>query len=145
MKLYTIGFTQKSAKTFFELLEEKHMELLLDIRLNNRSQLAGFTKGSDLSYFLKRIVQCDYIHDVTFSPTKELLDDYKKGRATWGDYVTIFSRLIEERNMVRHFLDNYADYGNIVLLCSEPTPEQCHRRLVAEAIARETNTDIIHL
>ena len=77
MKIYTMGFTQKSAETFFERIKENKIELLIDIRLNNQSQLAGFAKGRDLKYFLDKLCQCGYAHELRFAPEKKLLDEYK--------------------------------------------------------------------
>lgn len=145
MKIYTMGFTQKSAEVFFEKIRKNNIEVLIDIRLNNQSQLAGFAKGKDLVYFLDRLCQCSYIHDLEFAPDKELLDDYKKGRIGWDGYVVRFQNLIDSRSMVRHFRSRYSDYNSVLLLCSEPTPDQCHRRLLAEAIAKETGDEIIHI
>ncbi len=145
MILYTMGFTQKDAKTFFDLIKKNEIDLLLDVRLNNQSQLAGFTKGRDLEYLLKEITNCRYFHDVIFAPTKTLLDDYKKGRATWEDYVQVFNKLIESRKMCEVFNKKYGQENKVLLLCSESTPDKCHRRLVAEAIARDTGCKIVHL
>ncbi len=145
MTLFTIGFTKKTAKEFFELLKDNKIELLIDVRLNNQSQLAGFTKGKDLSYFLKEIAGCGYSHDLTFAPTKELLNDYKKGIASWNQYVEVFSKLIDSRKMAEHFEKKYSNYKNVVLLCSEPTADMCHRRLVAEAVSKEYGYEIKHL
>ena len=145
MKIYTMGFTQKSAEVFFEKIKKNNIEILIDIRLNNQSQLAGFAKGKDLVYFLDRLCQCDYRHELKFAPDKELLDDYKKGRIDWDGYVPRFQKLIDNRSMVKLFQSRYSDYNSVLLLCSEPTPEQCHRRLLAEAIAKETGDEIIHL
>ena len=145
MKLFTMGFTQKDARTFFELIRKNNINLLVDIRLNNQSQLAGFTKGKDLEYLLKEIADCRYVHDITFAPTKELLDDYKKGKATWGDYVVIFKELIEKRKMCELFEKRYGQEENVLLLCSEPTPEKCHRRLVAEALVNTMRCELVHI
>ena len=86
MNLYTIGFAQKTASMFFELMKENNIDLLLDIRLNNKSQLAGFTKGQDLKYFLSEICNCDYIHYLYYAPTKDILDDYKHKKISWEQY-----------------------------------------------------------
>ena len=145
MVVYTMGFTQKSAEDFFELVKKNHISILVDIRLNNQSQLAGFTKGRDLAYFLKEIAGCKYVHDLVFAPTKELLNDYKKGAIDWDGYVEVFDQLIERRRMVEHFDRTYKDYDNVLLLCSEATPEQCHRRLVAEAISGKCGYEVRHI
>lgn len=136
MKIYTIGFTQKSAKKFFEIIKINNIEILLDIRLNNKSQLAGFTKGDDLQYFLSEICHCEYKHCLEYAPTKDILDDYKKKQITWNGYVKRYKCLMEKRANYLNFNQEFAQYSNICLLCSEPAPEQCHRRLIAEMIAK---------
>lgn len=142
MTLFTIGFTQKSAKTFFELIRENQIELLIDVRLNNKSQLAGFSKGTDLDYLLKEICNCNYVHCQDYAPTKEILDDYKKKKITWEQYVERFIPLMEKRDFPQTFMKRFAGYERVCLLCSEPTPEQCHRRLLAEMI-KDKNNDIL--
>ena len=84
MNLYTIGFTKKSAEEFFESIKNAHISLLVDVRLNNNSQLSGFAKGRDLAYFLPRLAACKYVHGLRFAPTKELLSNYRKGVVPWG-------------------------------------------------------------
>lgn len=143
MKLFTIGFTQKSAKQFFELIKANQIELLIDVRLNNKSQLAGFTKGNDLEYFLSEICSCKYKHCLEFAPTKEILDGYKKGNITWEQYVELYFTLMIKRGAYKNFYKQYEAYSNICLLCSEPTATQCHRRLAAEMIAKDNPNIII--
>lgn len=146
MTLYTIGFTQKSAECFFGVLKEHHIEMLVDIRLNNRSQLAGFTKGDDLKYFLQQICGCKYAHCQQYAPTKDILDSYKKKQTTWEAYVSAYLPLMCERRAVDDFLERFSLYHTVCLLCSEPTPNQCHRRLLAELIAeRDPEIQIHHL
>lgn len=143
MTLYTIGFTQKTAKQFFELLKKNAIDLVIDIRLNNKSQLAGFTKGDDLDYFLSEICHCAYRHRPNdYAPTKEILDDYKKNKGSWSDYVVRYTALMEKRGTHIGFFKTWKGYKNICLLCSEPTPEQCHRRLLAEMIANAADETI---
>jgi uncharacterized protein (DUF488 family) len=129
-KLFTIGFTKKNAQTFFSKLQKAGVTKLIDIRLNNVSQLAGFAKRDDLIYFLKEICDCGYSHMLLFAPTKEVLDAYKKNQIDWDEYVRRFSRLIRERKIENKISSE--ELNNACLLCSEPTPEKCHRRLVAE-------------
>ena len=136
MNIYTIGFTQKSAEQFFELIKKNNIELLVDVRLNNKSQLAGFTKGTDLRYFLTEICKCKYKHCVEYAPTKDILDGYKKKEITWGNYVENYNELMNSRGNYKNFFAKFNSYNNIALLCSEPTAEQCHRRLIAELIAQ---------
>ena len=143
MTIYTIGFAQKNAKTFFELIRKNNVEIVVDIRLNNKSQLAGFTKGNDLSYFLKEICNCEYTHCIDFAPTKEILDNYKKKGATWDQYVEQFLPLMEKRKAVELFAKMFKNYNSVCLLCSEPTPERCHRRLLAELIHKKNPDAII--
>ena len=146
MDLFTIGFTQKSAEQFFELIKKHKIELLLDIRLNNKSQLAGFTKGSDLKYFLAQISECQYEHCIDCAPTKEILDAYKKGQISWEDYERLYLPLMEKRRAVELVLKKAAQYERVCLLCSEPTPAQCHRRLLAELVAAfDPNIRIKHI
>jgi uncharacterized protein (DUF488 family) len=135
MNLYTIGFTKKSARQFFELLKNNGVEVLLDIRLNNKSQLAGFTKGEDLEYFLSEICRCAYKHCLEYAPTKDILEAYKDKKITWDNYADKYTALMNNRGNYRSFSDEFSNYKNICLLCSEPAPENCHRRLIAEMIA----------
>jgi uncharacterized protein YeaO (DUF488 family) len=117
---------------------------LLDVRLNNVSQLAGFTKKNDLSYFLRAIANIDYLHERQLAPTKEILDDYKKKRIDWAEYERRFVQLLEERHPADRLKS--AEFDRACLLCSEPAPEHCHRRLVAEYLQREWRTvEIEHL
>jgi len=130
IKLFTIGFTKKNAETFFGKLTKSGVEKLIDIRLNNVSQLAGFTKKDDLIYFLKKICNCDYAHKPLLAPTKEILGAYKKKEITWPEYEKRFKDLLIARKA--HTLLSSSELHMACLLCSEPTPDKCHRRLVAE-------------
>lgn len=147
MNLFTIGFTQKTAEQFFSLIEENQIELLVDIRLNNKSQLAGFTKGDDLCYFLRKICNCDYRYCEEYAPTKNILDRYKKKEISWSEYVLEYTPLMKSRKAPQKFIERFQNYNNVCLLCSEPTPEQCHRRLFAEMIKDVANEEIkiIHI
>lgn len=146
MRLYTIGFTKKNACEFFGLIKKNNIEILLDIRLNNKSQLAGFTKGTDIAYFLAEICGCRYQHCLEFAPTKDILEGYKKGNISWDEYVEQYTALIFKRGDYKNFKDKYSDYKNVCLLCSEVTATYCHRRLAAEIIAKEnTQIDIKHI
>jgi len=146
MKLYTIGFTQKRAETFFELLRQHGVQRLVDIRLNPGGQLSGFAKQDDLPYLLSRLAAgCQYVHVPELAPTKEILGDYRLD-SDWPRYVTRFEALMDERRVPESL--NRADFETLTscLLCSEPTPEQCHRRLVAERLAAYwPEVEIIHL
>jgi len=148
MKIYTIGFTKKSAQEFFDILKKKNISRLIDIRLNNASQLAGFTKGPDLKYFLKELCEIDYIHDKDLAPTKEILDDYKKNKITWLQYEDKFNDLLTKRSITNKLKNYLNKSGDICLLCSESTPEHCHRRLVAEYFNKlfpNLDIEIVHL
>lgn len=145
MYIYTMGFTKKTAEQFFEKIKSNNIQVVIDVRLNNQSQLAGFTRGKDLSYFLKIICNCLYEHQVKFAPTKEILTSYKKGGISWEEYVIQFNNLIELRDMNTFFQEKYMQYENVLLLCSEATPENCHRRLLAEKFASEISCKISHL
>ena len=148
MKIYTIGFTKKNAEQFFALLEKAKITTLLDIRLNNVSQLAGYTKKDDLCFFLKRILNVKYIHSVKLAPTKQILDDYKKNKISWEKYEIEYHKLLEERN-VKNLFSTIVDLSSetICLLCSEEKSDHCHRRLLAEYLKNNLSEqiDIIHL
>ena len=142
--LYTIGFTKKNAETFFSKLQKAGVTKLIDIRLNNVSQLAGFAKKDDLIYFLKQLCNCDYIHMPALAPTIDILDSYKKKKIDWNDYENKFNKLITQRNIEKKFTAE--ELNNACLLCSEHTADQCHRRLVAEYLQKEIpNIQIKHL
>lgn len=146
MKLYTIGFTQKNARTFFNLLRDNNVKTVVDIRLNNTSQLAAFAKGEDLKFFLTEFCQIEYVHDITFAPTETLLKDYKNKKISWFEYEKEFSRIMEGRNIKNYIKKNYYNKDSICLLCSEALPNQCHRRLVAEIFGEVfEDVQIIHL
>ena len=142
--VYTIGFGKKSAKVFFSLLRANKINKLIDVRLNNVSQLAGFTKKDDLAFFLKELCQCKYEHRPDWAPTKDLLDRYKNKITSWNEYEIEFLKIIYHRNIISN--TELSSIVNSCLLCSEPTPEQCHRRLLAEQIrVRYPNVKIVHL
>ncbi|MEK7359344.1 MAG: DUF488 domain-containing protein [Planctomycetota bacterium] len=138
-KLYTIGFTGKSAEEFFTILKQKGIKILLDIRLNNVSQLAGFTKGKDLAYFVKTILNGQYYHNTDLAPTKELLKKYQADE-NWQSYEKEFVTLLEKRNAETKIKPELLK-GPTVLLCSEKTAEKCHRRLTAEYLQRKLLVD----
>ena len=143
--LYTIGFTKKSAEQFFELLKAHHVRTLVDVRISNSSQLAGFAKGSDLTYFLQQIGGIGYRHITDFAPTKELLSDYRAGIVDWPKYEQIFKDLLDKRAINQRY--HVADFDNCSFLCSEETPEHCHRRLLAEYLQHQSpdNVKIVHI
>jgi uncharacterized protein (DUF488 family) len=133
VNIYTIGFTKKSAGVFFGLLRTSGAQRLVDVRLNNVSQLAGFAKRDDLKFFLAELCDMDYIHEQRLAPTQEMLDDYKKRGSSWQEYERSFIDLMAERKIEASVPADLLD--NAVLLCSEATPHNCHRRLVAEYVA----------
>jgi uncharacterized protein (DUF488 family) len=131
MEIYSIGFTQKTAEQFFTAIRSAGVRLLLDVRLNNVSQLAGFAKRGDLAFFLREICGAGYLHEPLLAPTQEMLDAYRGKSATWQDYEAMFLALLAERQ-IEHKLERALFATPTVLLCSEPTAERCHRRLVLE-------------
>lgn len=143
--IYTIGFAKKTAQEFFEKLQRAGVNRLIDVRLNNVSQLAGFTKKKDLEYFLRVIAGIDYAHFDELAPTKDILDSFKKQKEMdWADYERRFNALMEQRSPETHHLPD--EFDQACLLCSEATPENCHRRLVAEHLRRRWgNVEIKHL
>ena len=145
--IFTIGFTQKSAQVFFDLLTKNKVDLLIDIRLNNTSQLAGFAKFPDIQFFLKNIGSIDYVHDTAFSPTDDLLKNYKSKKLSWSEYEDIFENIMLDREIDNYIKEHYTKYSdqNICLLCSEPTEQHCHRRLVAEHFTEVLETKVVHL
>ena len=140
MTVYTIGFAQKTAREFFSLLKNTQIQVLVDVRLNNKSQLAGFTKANDLSFFLKEICGCEYLYYPSAAPTKEILDAYKKKQITWEEYETAYLPLMNKRHAAAQLLKKVQKYDRICLLCSEPSPEKCHRRLFAELLHQENES-----
>ena len=130
MKISTIGFTKKTAQRFFDLIKESGARKVVDVRVNNVSQLAGFAKRDDLKFFLQEICNVDYVHVVDLAPTKEMLDDYKKEHKDWSRYEKEFLDLMEQRKIEHQISEE--DIAEGCLLCSEDKPHHCHRRLVAE-------------
>jgi uncharacterized protein (DUF488 family) len=135
MEIYSIGFTQKSASEFFGTLKAHGIERLLDVRLNNTSQLAGFAKQADLAYFLHEICNASYEHEPLLAPTQEILDAYKKRKGDWDIYEREFTALMISRS-IESAIDKESFNLKTVLLCSEPTAEHCHRRLVLEYLQK---------
>ena len=148
-KIYTIGFTKKTAEEFFSILKKNDVKTVYDVRLNNTTQLAGFTKGRDLEYFLREILSIRYIHTIKFSPTKEILNDYKRKIIDWNTYEERFNNLLYSRKL-EHYITNELkkELDGMCFLCSESTPEKCHRRLVAEyvkSLLLDEEIEIIHI
>jgi uncharacterized protein (DUF488 family) len=136
MEIYSIGFTQKSAREFFGTLKANGIERLLDVRLNNTSQLAAFAKQADLAYFLSEICGAEYEHEPSLAPTQEMLDGYKKKKGSWEAYAEAYLALIRSRK-VETVLSRESFQKRTVLLCSEATAEHCHRRLALEYLQKQ--------
>ena len=143
MNLFTIGFTQKSAEKFFKLLTDNNVEKLIDIRLNNKSQLAGFANARHLPYFLK-LHNMEYEYRPELAPSKELLNGYKDKSINWEEYIKVYNKILVDRDVLKNI--SIAEWDNSVLLCSEPIAKQCHRRLIVEYLAKNfENIKIKHL
>ena len=143
MEIYSIGFTQKSAGEFFGTLKAHGIERLLDVRLNNTSQLAAFAKQADLAYFLREICGAAYEHEPLLAPTQEMLDAYKKQKGSWDVYTDVYLALIRSRK-VENVLRPESFRKKTVLLCSEATAEHCHRRLALEYLQKHWEGVEIH-
>lgn len=145
MKLYTIGFTQKSAQHFFDLLHQHGVGCVLDTRLHPGGQLSGFAKQEDLRYFLSRLVGCDYRHLSVLAPKDEFLAQYRKDH-NWPRYAEGFEALMDTRRVPKSLDRSLFERQVCCLLCSEATPDKCHRRLVAERLARQwPDVEVVHL
>ncbi len=143
--IYTIGFTRKTAEEFFTLLRVAGVETLVDIRLHNRSQLAGFAKRDDLAWFARELAGIDYVHVPELAPSQELFDAFKKRGGSWEAFEGDFQQLMDERGAYERFDRELLQKGPC-FLCSEAAPEHCHRRLVAEALAAtEPGLRVVHL
>lgn len=143
MKIFTIGFTKTSARSFFTKLSASGAKRLVDVRLNNVSQLAGFAKREDLRYFSEALCGMEYEHLTLLAPTKEMFEAYKLNNGDWDSYARKFLDLMSYRKIESIDKENL---NNSCLLCSEDKPHHCHRRLVAEYLAvKWTNVEIVHL
>ncbi len=142
--IFTIGYASRNAREFFTILKQAGIRKVIDVRLYNTSRLAGFTKRQDIEYFLQAIVGANYVHLPIMAPTKQLLNDYKKGLISWQQYETQFKAIIAQRQIERHIMLQDTDMG--CFLCSEAKTDNCHRRLVAEYLAEHwQNVSIHHL
>jgi uncharacterized protein (DUF488 family) len=145
MRIYTIGFTQKSAERFFSLLADHCIGRLIDIRLHPDGQLAGFAKREDLAYFLRKLVGCEYYHFDFMAPSEEIFRAYRQDK-DWARFEQSYSRLMDERAMIQRLDPFFFDEKPCCLLCSEHLPDRCHRRLLAERLAQSwPNVEVIHL
>lgn len=140
MRIHTIGFTKKTAQVFFELLKASNVKRVVDVRLNNSSQLAGFAKKEDLKYFLEKICGIQYAHEPLLAPTQEMLDEYKKNGGNWVTYEQRFTDLMQKRKIENNVPKELIDDG--CLLCSEDKPHNCHRRIVAEYFKKHWQEEI---
>jgi len=144
MKVFTIGFTRKPAERFFGALGEAGVRRIVDVRLNNVSQLAGFAKRDDLAYFARALHRIEYVHRIDLAPTQRMLDDYRRGALSWAGYARAFTALMRERRIEASVPRELI--GDACLLCSEDEPHHCHRRLVAEYLrAHWGELEIEHL
>jgi uncharacterized protein (DUF488 family) len=145
MEIYTIGFTKKNAEEFFTALRRAGIRRLIDVRLNNTSQLAGFAKRDDLQFFLRELCGSEYCHEPILAPTEEILDAYKKKQISWEEYEIRYVNLLIERAAEQTINRRWFD-APAVLLCSEPVPNRCHRRLAAEYLADKWGqSQVVHL
>ena len=145
MEVFTIGFTQTTAADFFGKLKRYGIRRLVDVRLNNVSQLAAFAKRDDLAFFLKELCGAEYLHEIRLAPTQEMLDAYKKQKGSWDVYAALFLDLIKERRIETELNPDLFDVPT-ALLCSEPTADHCHRRLVLEYLqGKWSDVKAVHL
>lgn len=146
MKVFTIGFTKTNAEHFFRRLETAGVKRVIDVRLNNRSQLAGFAKRDDLKFFLRSLGDIDYLHEPLLAPTQDILDALKKNKGPWEEYERAFLSLMRQRRIEEKLNPAVLEEG--CLLCSEEKPHHCHRRLVAEYLSDawpESQLEVLHL
>jgi uncharacterized protein (DUF488 family) len=145
MEVYSIGFTKKTAEQFFGVLKKTGIRRLVDVRLNNRSQLAGFSKREDLQYFLREICGTEYLHEPLLAPTQEMLSAYRRKQISWSEYEKLFLSLMVDRQIQKK-LEHSLFSVPTVLLCSEPKPDRCHRRLVLEYLrGKWSGLEVYHL
>ena len=146
MAIYTAGFAEWTAEQFFGELKQRQVDQLIDVRLNNVSQLAGFAKKKDLEYFLRTICGADYRHEPMLAPTADMLKDYRSKKTSWIEYERLFMLLLAERRVESSLSREIFD-GNPVFLCSEHKPDHCHRRLALEylEVRWEVKSTLIHI
>ena len=130
MRVKTIGFTQKSAERFFTLLKAAEIKTVLDVRLNNTSQLAGFSKKPDLEFFLSKLLDINYIDLRELTPERDHLKRYQSGDLSWDDYASAYIEVLAKRRVESNL--DITIFDGVCLLCSEHTPDRCHRRLALE-------------
>ena len=147
MNIFSIGFTQKSAEDFFELLKDNNIDCLIDVRLNPNGQLSRFAFEKDLPYFLDKLANgCKYAHRVDLAPQNELLKEVRtKGSEMSKNYKLFeieFNKYLEEKSKIKNFVEQFKNFKNVALLCSEHTTEKCHRRLVIDMLLKYFNNDV---
>lgn len=147
IKLFNIGFTQKTAEQFFQILRTNKIDCLVDIRLNPNGQLSRFAFGQDLPYFLDKLVGgCKYYHRIDLAPTKDLLKTVRDKNNPMSKDYSLFERAfflqIEHHSYIGNFVQQFNNFNNVALLCSEPTTEKCHRRLVSQILLKKFPNDI---
>ena len=140
MEIYTIGFTQKTAEEFFKILEDNNIEQILDVRLNNTSQLAAFTKKQDLKFFLKKIANINYYHFKFLAPTKEM----RKKVNDWQTYSSEYLNLLKERKVLEK-LDKDFFKKKTCILCSEPLADDCHRGILANYLKKHWKIEVVNI
>ncbi|MBF0402714.1 DUF488 domain-containing protein [Candidatus Magnetominusculus xianensis] len=146
MKLFTIGFSKKTAECFFTIVRANSIKQLVDIRENNTSQLSGFTKKADLKFFLRELLDASYVHIPELAPDKVIRKNYKATK-DWDQYTKSYIQLIDSRGIINRLKEDSPFIEPFVLLCSEPKPDKCHRALAAGLLTAHLFTDgeIIHL
>lgn len=145
MEIYSIGFTRRSAESFFEALKKAGIDVLMDVRLHNTSQLSGFAKRDDLAYFLRNLVNTDYVHERILAPSEELLLAYRRRHVSWDEFEIMFRSLMEERR-IEGVLNRSLFNRKVCMLCSEFEPTRCHRRLVLDYLSNKWGgVEAIHL
>jgi uncharacterized protein (DUF488 family) len=143
IEIFTIGFTQKPAERFFGLLKENNVDLLIDIRRRPEGQLSGFAKKADLPYFMNSLVGGQYLHMPELAPEDDILSAYRKNK-DWAEFEKRFNEQMDLGNIPEHLDRSLFESHRGCFLCSEHRPEQCHRRFVAERIARSWDSVTIH-
>ena len=136
LAMWTIGFTQKSAQQFFGLLSKNAVKKLVDTRLNNTGQLAGFSKRDDLEYFCRTIISAEYVHWEESAPEASMLNAYKKKEISWSDYAAEYLAMLERRKVEKSM--SLVSGGDACLLCSEAKPHHCHRSILADYLSRKS-------
>ena len=147
IKLFNIGFTQKTAKEFFGIIKAHKIDCLVDVRLNPNGQLSRFAFEKDLPFFLSELANgCQYRHRVDLAPTKELLKEVRDKSCPMSKDYNLFEiayrKQLETQSHISNFVKEFGKYGNVVLLCSEPTNEKCHRRVLSNLLLKKFENDI---